>query len=83
MVPELIPMALPTPTGKEVAGFIALYRAKYGIELDPSEAGKKLSGLMRFLYLTQIIRPIDQGGQEPSHPTQLTARKSGQSRKKA
>ena len=81
------PLALlPTPTQKEVDGSITLYRTKYGAELESGEAGRLLGGLMRWLYLTEICSPNEPEEAKagaPSHSTQLTARKRGQSRKKA
>ena len=46
-------LLLPVPNREEVADFIALYRRKYGVELDEAQASEVLGGLMRFLYLTQ------------------------------
>ena len=85
-----IPSILPTLNEEETVGFMELYRTKYGKELDKGDAQRMLSGLMRFSYLTQP-RPPEEA--EPSaseattealplHPTQLTARKAGRSRKK-
>ena len=43
---------VPVPGEEDVAGFIALYRERYGVELEPGRAHEILGGLMRFLYLT-------------------------------
>ena len=83
-MPAESPLAiLSTPTEKEVEGFIALYRKKYEVELDPVDALRMLGGLIRFLYLTRTQPPEGTEGEPPPHPTQLTARKGRESRKKA
>jgi|GEM_PF-2567495 len=82
-MPKEFPLAiLPTPTAEEVEEFAVLYRKKYGVELDPGEAGRRLGGLMRFFYLTRTNPPTKpEDGDLPAHSTQLTARKGRQSRK--
>jgi len=55
-------LLLPVPDQAEVAGFIALYQAEYGVELEPEKAHEILGGLMRFLYLTRRgtrVQPLD------------------------
>ncbi len=50
---SLIKLLLPAPNDDEVTRFITLYQDQYGIALEPAQAHQVLSGLMRFLYLTQ------------------------------
>ena len=46
-------LLLPVPDEEDVAGFTALYRKRYGVELEPEIAHEILGSLMRFLYLTR------------------------------
>ncbi|MGI4791068.1 MAG: hypothetical protein ACRYFS_19755 [Janthinobacterium lividum] len=86
----VIPSFLPTPNEEEIHGFMELYRTKYGKELDKVDAQRMLSGLMRFCYLARTRPPEEEEPTKteastepvPLHPTQLTARKGGKSRKK-
>ena len=57
-------MLLPVPTEQDIEGFIELYRTKYGKDLNPVDAGRKLGGLMRFLYLTRTDPPAEQAERE-------------------
>ena len=81
-MPDFPLAVLPTPTGEDVEGFIELYHTKYGVDLDPVEATRMLGGLVRWVYLTQVSPPAEAPSHGLDHPTQLTARKSGRSRKK-
>ena len=59
---DLTASLLPIPDEEDVAGFIALYQAQYGVELEQEKAHEILGGLMRFLYLTRRrthVQPID------------------------
>lgn len=82
MLNKVFIFLLPTPTEDEIERFITLYHTKYGIDLDPVEATRMLGGLVRWIYLTQVSPPAEAQSQELYHATQLTARKSGRSRKK-
>lgn len=56
------PLLLPVPDQADVAGFIVLYQAEYGVELEPEKAHEILGGLMRFLYLARRgthAQPLD------------------------
>lgn len=74
-----IPVLLPVPTEQDVQGFIELYRTKYGKDLDPVDAGRKLGGLMRFLYLTRMAPPSERGEPEEREAVPIDeSRRNGQ-----
>lgn len=52
-------LLLPNPNEGDVEGFKELYQKKSGVELDDTEARNMLTGLMVFIYLTEVRRPDD------------------------
>ena len=65
--PKSAPLGLlPIPTPADVTGFAVLYERKYGVKLDSDQAGRLLSGLMRFLYLTRTESPSSSSA-DPLH----------------
>ncbi|MBV9468381.1 MAG: hypothetical protein JOZ57_03995 [Abitibacteriaceae bacterium] len=50
----------PTPSPEGVAKLQAYYRDRCGMEVSPERAFEVLSGVMRFLYLTEVNPPADE-----------------------
>ena len=50
---------LPVPTPDEVEELRALYRSKFGVELNPETALELLTSLVGFFYLTHYPAPND------------------------
>lgn len=47
-------MLYPTPSSGGIAKLQRFYQNEYGVELSEEQAHEILSGIMRFLYLTEI-----------------------------
>ena len=51
---------LPTPSDKGVEKLQRYYREQHNMEVRAEKAYEVLSGLMRFVYLTQIRPPVEE-----------------------
>lgn len=56
--PQLPALLLPLPSPEGVEKMIDLYRDQYSMKISGREAFEILSGVMRFIYLTEIMPPM-------------------------